>query len=156
MMSVTLNFKNGDWCSFNLFNWSWVLSLAFAFDWRPAGTAAPTFNEGGECDPDPNWDGRYCYSDYQEVTEPDARAIGEALHRALETLRKAKDGDPEARADLDRRLEVIKPSVAPEEEDDLSWMGEDEPAEPELLDGGDEARLREFADMALGGPFLIG
>ena len=45
-MSVTLNFKNGDWCSFNLFHWSWVLSLAFAFDWRPAGTAAPTFNEG--------------------------------------------------------------------------------------------------------------
>ena len=131
-MGVTLNFKNGDWCSFNLFHWSWVLSLAFAFDWRPAGTAAPTFNEGGECDPDPNWDGRYCYSDYQEVTEPDARAIGEALHRALETLRKAKDGDPEARADLTRRQES------------------------ELLDGVDEVRIRKFADMALSGPFLIG
>jgi hypothetical protein len=122
----------------------------------------------GECDPDPNWDGGYFSSDYQEVTEPDARAIGEALHRALETLRKAKDGDPKARADLDRRLEeaesLLKPRVAPEEEDDLSWLGEDKPAdmrkdkpaEPALLDGGDEARIRKFGDLARGSPFLIG
>ena len=105
-MGYDLTSESGDWCYFNVSMWYWVLALAFAFGWRPAGTAAPTINEGlEECDPDPNWDGtNYFTNSHQAVIELDARAIGEALHRALETTRKAKEGDLEARADLDQRL----------------------------------------------------
>ena len=57
-MGYDLTSESGDWCYFNVSMWYWVLALAFAFGWRPAGTAAPTINEGlEECDPDPNWDG---------------------------------------------------------------------------------------------------
>jgi hypothetical protein len=150
-MGYTLSSKSGPWCSFNHATWPWVLAIAFAFGWRPAGTAAPTFNEGGESDPDPHWDGGYFYNDYQEVIEPDARALGEALHRALETARKARDGDPDARADLDQRLAEAHRLLGAEAGDQFY-----EPVEPELFDPGVAAGIREFADMALKGPFLIG
>jgi hypothetical protein len=137
-----LNFKNGDWCSFKLGDWQWVLSLAFAFGWRPA---APD-----ERDP-------YFGDDFQEVTEPDARAIGKALHRALATLCKAKQGDPKARAKLDRRLKYANGLAKPPQDivDLLFEHGEEGPARPAPFDPEVEAGIREFADMASNGPFLI-
>jgi hypothetical protein len=143
-MGYDLTSESGDWCYFNVSMWYWVLALAFAFGWRPAGTAAPTINEGlEECDPDPNWDGtNYFTNSHQAVIELDARAIGEALHRALETTRKAKEGDLEARADLDQRLAEATALTRPSDAViarfapilDRFKAEEDEPTEPVLFD----------------------
>ena len=69
---------HGD-ASFNWQAWRYCLDIAVAFGWRPAGTIAPT-DYGGE------WNGTYCTNDLQEVTDDDARALGEALHRAVNAL----------------------------------------------------------------------
>jgi hypothetical protein len=157
-MGYDLSGKGGDWCHFNVPTWPWVLALAFVFGWRPAGTAAPTFNEGGECDPDPDWDGGYFSNDHQAVLEPDARAMGEALHGALETARRAKEGDLEARADLDQRLaEAAKLTRTSEAE--IAPFGAElgmGPTEPLLFDTRFADKIRKFADMAGKGPFSIG
>jgi hypothetical protein len=137
-----------------------VLVLAFAFGWRPAGTAAPTLYSD---DPDPNWDGTdYFTNSHQVVIEPDARALGEALHRAVETARKAKEGDLEARADLDQRLAETAGLTRPAEEViarfaplDPFKAEEDEPTEHALFDPSFADKIREFADMAVKGAFVI-
>jgi hypothetical protein len=151
--------SKSDGCHFSIGAWPWVLSLAFAFGWRPEGTEAPTIGEVlVECDPYSDWKGGYFSNDFQGVTEPDATAIGEALHRALETARKARDGDFEARADLGQRLAKAEGLLkSPQAEvDPLFEDGKDEPAEPALFDPGVETKIRAFADMALRGSFLIG
>jgi hypothetical protein len=66
------NFNNGFWGT--------QLDIAEIFDWQPAGTIAPPDRSSA-------WSGQYCGNDFQEVTDADARALGEALHRALAALR---------------------------------------------------------------------
>jgi hypothetical protein len=60
--------------------WDGLLELAVAFGWEPAGTTAPDYYEGP-------WRGTYCSNDGQRVSDKDARAISEALYRALTALK---------------------------------------------------------------------
>jgi hypothetical protein len=72
--------------SFNWHGWRHCLEIAEKFGWVPAGTEAPSWNEGGEilpADRDLEWSGSYCSNDYQSVTDADAKAIARALFRAL-------------------------------------------------------------------------
>ena len=71
--------------------WRWVLNLAIEYGWQPAGTEPPDYGWllAGTASPDGNdrsWDGGYCSNDFQKVTESDARALGEALLRAVAVL----------------------------------------------------------------------
>src|SRR5215510_12845204 len=80
--------------------WLSILSVATRYGWTPTGAKAPeeewALAEGwspadSEAPPEerlPDWDGRY-YPDYmQEITESDARALAEALERALPDIPK--------------------------------------------------------------------
>jgi hypothetical protein len=62
--------------------WDGCLELAVAFGWKPAGTTAPFYCHEGH-----PWSGTYSSSDGQGVSDKDARAISEALYRALTALK---------------------------------------------------------------------
>ena len=74
-MGVDLVGHGGE--SLNWRAWRSCLELARSFGWNPEGTKAPDRHEG-ECP------GYYCSNDYQLVTKTDARAIANALQRAVE------------------------------------------------------------------------
>src|SRR5262245_23808019 len=68
--------------------WRLVLNLAIEYGWQPTGTAPPDHGWllAGTAPTDSDrlsWDGGYCSNDLQKVTESDARALGEALLRAV-------------------------------------------------------------------------
>ena len=77
-MSVDL-LGHGDAC-FSFATWHGCLELALAFGWQPAGTIAPYGCKGP-------WDGTYSGNDGQGVSSEDARAMAEALYRAVTALK---------------------------------------------------------------------
>ena len=70
--------------SFSARAWRHVLTLGHWYGWDPVGTEPPKpefFNDwSGHPAP---WDGHYFPADGQRMTSADARALGEALERAL-------------------------------------------------------------------------
>jgi hypothetical protein len=111
---------------FNMSAWGWCLQRALEFGWEPEGTVAPT-HWSGECD------GKdYFCNEWQTVTDRDARALGEALVRAIATL--------------SARVDVQKTST---EELNTSLFVKEEPVDAEI------ACLRRLADYALKGGFVI-
>lgn len=61
--------------------WLAVLEMASSFGWEPAGTRPQDAF-------DDEWDAmNYWSNDYQEVSDADAKALGEALNRALMAMR---------------------------------------------------------------------
>ena len=83
------DFRNGQGHYFraNLGGWDHLMEAALAFEWKPAGTSPPEFDEGGPvpCDDtcEARWEGGYFGNDYQRVTEEDARELAAALRRAI-------------------------------------------------------------------------
>jgi hypothetical protein len=82
--------------SFNWHGWRYLLDVAMAFGWEPAGTAPPpaySFADGKIIDPawddasQGPWDGGYFTNDFQSVTDADADALAGALFRALDAVR---------------------------------------------------------------------
>jgi len=75
--------------------WLSILSVAILYGWTPAGTTAPEEEwalnggwspAGSEAPAEerlPDWDGRYYPGWLQEIIESDARALADALERAL-------------------------------------------------------------------------
>jgi hypothetical protein len=63
---------------FNHAGWRAVLELAIEYGWQPEGTAPPDDNSG-------TWSGDYFSNSFQQVTDSDARALGEALLRGIAT-----------------------------------------------------------------------
>lgn len=62
--------------SFNNGFWYTLLEIAEIFGWQPAGTVKPSDYDG-------RWNGSYFTNDFQEVTDADARALSDALQRAV-------------------------------------------------------------------------
>jgi hypothetical protein len=77
-MGMDLLSEHGDE-RFNARGWRWCLERAKEFGWSPEGTVAPIDFQG-------EWNGDYFTNDYQTVTDRDARALGEALLRAVAAL----------------------------------------------------------------------
>ena len=77
-MGMDLFGKHGDE-RFNIHGWRMCLERAIEFGWTPERTVAATDFPG-------EWQGGYCTNDYQEVTDRDARTLGEALLRAVAAL----------------------------------------------------------------------
>jgi len=74
--------------------WESSLELAFLYGWRPVGTEAPrtaawrrSAESGG-----PAWDHNYFTHESQHVTATDARALAEAVFRALRAVPDAASG----------------------------------------------------------------
>ena len=67
-------------------SWQFMLALAERYGWQPRGTEPPEEDatEGGLWHDD--WDGRYVPICGQSVTEQDARALADALERALRDI----------------------------------------------------------------------
>jgi hypothetical protein len=93
-MGFNLDGKHGGYFDMNRSNWEYCLKTAYRYGWEPLGTVAPDpafLKElyGPVCEgcqePDySEWAGGYFYNDWQIiVTDDDARAIAEALHRAI-------------------------------------------------------------------------
>jgi hypothetical protein len=149
-----------DGMHFTNFTWSRVLSVARAHGWVPAGTRAPSREwyarqwgcraEDLEEDPAAEpWSGIYDSSDFQEVTAEDARALGDAIERALQA---AGDASPLSVPDVSRPV------------------GRDQVLVRAMEDKGFEVRLmveehhgidmrqmlREFVVFCRGGGFRLG
>jgi hypothetical protein len=97
-MGMDLLGEHGDE-RFNAFGWRECLERAVEFGWTPDGTVAPIDFPG-------EWKGGYCSNDYQMVTGRDARALGEALLRAVAALKEIDFGVEQFAAELNclRRL----------------------------------------------------
>jgi hypothetical protein len=84
-MGMDLHGTHGDeWFSVDL--WHVCLQCARKFGWRPEGTTDPL------TDPDAEWGGIYFSNDGQQVSDRDARALGEALLRAVDALQAGDAG----------------------------------------------------------------
>ena len=142
-MGVDLFGKHGGEM-FNWHGWRACLERAIEFGWTPEGTLAPT-------DFSSEWQGGYYSNDYQVVTDSDARALGEAVLRAVAALSARAPDKVQVRKDW------------PEEEfgadlrallANYALKGAFLTEEEELAD---ELRcLRKFATYALKGGFTIG
>jgi hypothetical protein len=124
-MGIDLLGDHGDE-RFNAFGWRECMERAIEFGWIPEGSVAP-MNFIGE------WKGGYFTNDYQMVTNRDARALGEALLRAVAAL-SAREQD-----------EVQTCKERPDEEDEFAA----EHFTAELC------CLRRLANYALKGGFVI-
>jgi len=112
------------------------LSVAIVYDWNPAGTKAPeekwALSSGwspAESDAPaeeklPDWDGRYFPECLQEITEDDARALADALERALPDIPKedlpvgdSLYDDPEGEG---WRVDITPPAAKPNPLQELS------------------------------------
>lgn len=77
-MGVDLYNVHGDYYRFSSVAWTHVLALAEQYGWKPTGT-----RRGNPQVPEGDWDGNYTSNSGQLVTEADARALADALERAL-------------------------------------------------------------------------
>ncbi len=77
---MTLFHPDGGAIVLNPFLWRKALELARAHGWQPAGTLAPPIRWDGS---GIRWNGEYDPPAGQEVTRSDARALAEALSRAV-------------------------------------------------------------------------
>jgi hypothetical protein len=87
-MGFDLLSEYGD-TSFNDAGWASVLNLAIEYGWEPIGTAPPDDWPIVEPGDNMSWSGEYFSNSFQEVTESDARTLGEALIRAVAQERKS-------------------------------------------------------------------
>lgn len=124
-------------------NWSaWVslLDLARRYGWKPAGTVMNQDVVG--------WNGSYLSNNYQEVTDTDAKALGEALMRAVHDLANQRGVSV---ADIpefnrERQFEALL----------LKLRAGAEIVLPEEQDAPDLSHVMAFARYALKGGFRIG
>jgi|SRR5215217_1584142 hypothetical protein len=91
-MGVDISGKGGD-VHFNWQTWRALLTLAYDYGWKPAGTEPGRWvdPETGELDeqmsPNPDeWDGSYFTNGFQWVTDEDAAHIADALEQALDDI----------------------------------------------------------------------
>jgi hypothetical protein len=86
-MGYDLYNKHGDYFRANAESWRSLLNTAKKHGWKPAGTLAPEFNEGGDTSDfdKAKWAGGYFTNDFQRVSDDDARNIAAALRKAFET-----------------------------------------------------------------------
>ena len=83
-MTIDLYRSDDDFFQFEYFGiWQKLMNLAQIYNWTPAGTAAPP---EWEREANENWNGGYDTFNGEWVTDDDARALAEALDRALDDL----------------------------------------------------------------------
>lgn len=86
-MGYDLHNRQGDYFRANISGWDHLTEAALAFEWKPAGTLPPQFDEGGRVTCydtfEARWEGGYFSNDHQRVTEEDARELAAALRRAI-------------------------------------------------------------------------
>jgi len=112
---------------FSAISWCECLKRAIEFGWTPEGTVAPLDFPG-------QWDGDYCGNDFQQVTDRDARGLGEALLRAVAALSAREQS----------KIEVLKDCS----DDEVEWTAK-RPLVAEL------SCLRRLANYTLQGGFVI-
>lgn len=97
---ISLRGKEDNDIHFNWAGWTYVTRLAVQYGWNPAGTKQEPFEaqdittgEVTTIKPDPKWEGGYHSNDGQLVTDEDARAMAEALKKALPDEEKEVDNN---------------------------------------------------------------
>lgn len=132
-MGIDLLGKQGD-AKFSHAAWRECLDLAIAFGWRPETPVASLY-----------------YSDCQEVSDPDARALALTLRRAVSALRMGQSlSDEQAKAfdKLKEGFDKYPPS------EDVPFFEDRPPSSEELLDAVEQI-VRRVAEYALLGGFTI-
>ena len=147
-MGMDLLGTNGDE-RFSLSGWRMCLERAVEFGWNPEGTVAP---KELVCE----WNGGYHTNDFQLVTDRDARALGEALLRAIAALSaRAKVEKRRAQirivstAQLTDPVGIERADRARSAQADVDLFAPENPLDAEL------GCLRRLADCALKGGFVI-
>jgi hypothetical protein len=99
-MGYDLYNKRGDYFGANIAAWDHLTEAALAFDWKPAGTLPPQFDEGGPVTCydtfEARWEGGYFSNEFQRVSDEDARNLAVALRQAIAAAEGIK-GDETAR-----------------------------------------------------------
>lgn len=125
-MTIDLVSQAGETGSFTQHGWRMLLELATAHGWEPAGTE-PADISGMFSDDTPaavvarqsalfrlEWDGGYTDNAFQTVTASDARALADALQRALPYLPSHKSPRIQP-SDALPEIDVIVGDVTPHE-----------------------------------------
>jgi hypothetical protein len=111
--------------------WRLVLALGRHYGWRPEGTLPPDpdwFEDW--CGDDASWDGRYYPPEGQRMTARDARALADALDRAVMDL-PDHDALSLTSSDYAQRMGLLNAHLGP-----LSPL--------EAFSGSGKAMLRDF------------
>jgi hypothetical protein len=132
-MAMDLISESGEEFSWGYSDWIWVLWLARAYGWEPAGAVpmeqhsrrSPTRRVG------------YATNDGQRVQVADARRLADALDRVL--------GDPDRHETAKRLARQVNKEVG----------AEDAPIQPWKLDEDALGALQDFAEFCRAGAFII-
>ena len=87
-MGMLLVNKSGNEIYWNQISWARLLTLAEMYAWEPSGTTKPYDWDDSTTteNPLPAWDGSYDNNGWQFVEPEDARAMGDALEKALDDI----------------------------------------------------------------------
>jgi hypothetical protein len=133
-------------------NHAWILLLLLAerYGWQPAGTlpgdisalfdsGTPAVEIAAQCMAfEANWDGNYSTNGHQVVTAPDARALAEALNRALPYLPDHKSSRIRPHRYVPT-IELVDANITPHE----------------FFGGPNKQRVIDFLEFAREGAFRI-
>ncbi len=124
--------------------WGALMALAFRFGWKPAGTVDPIYADPGFT---PRvWDGNYCSSDGQQITESDAHSLGTALEQALVNDFRAPFPMDESREEAEHALIDASASVRAVE----AFLGLSAGKEPEIVEYVSSSDGRDFLGEIIG------
>ena len=161
-MGMDLANKSGDVISWSNIAWAKLLALAEMYSWEPVGTTEPCdWTEPCNWDdstiaenPLPAWDGSYSCNDHPFVELEDARAMADALEKALDDIpdhdgpdkmMTYRQGEKTGVLSIDLAISQLGLNIGPNYKLNLF----------EFFAGGDKDRLREFIQFCKQDGFFI-
>jgi len=147
-MGMLLANKSGNSIRWGHISWARLLSLAEMYGWEPSGTTEPH----GE--PLDDWVGGYNSNDGQYVAPEDAKAMGDALRKALDDIpdhdgpdkmMTYRQGEKTGVLSIDLAISQLGLNIGPNYKLNLF----------EFFAGGDKDRLREFIQFCKQDGFFI-
>jgi|AP82_1055514.scaffolds.fasta_scaffold65141_1 hypothetical protein len=161
-MGMDLANKLGNEISWSNIAWAKLLALAEMYGWEPVGTTEPCdWTEPCNWDdsitpenPLPAWDGSYVHNDHPFVEPEDARAMADALEKALDDIpdhdgpdkmMTYRQGEKTGVLSIDLAISQLGLNIGPNYKLNLF----------EFFAGGDKDRLREFIQFCKQDGFFI-
>ena len=155
-MGMLLVNKSGNEIYWNQISWARLLTLAEMYAWEPSGTTKPYYWDDSTTpeNPLPAWDGSYDNNGRQFVEPEDARAMADALEKALDDIpghdgpdkmMTYRQGEKTGVLSIDLAISQLGLNIGPNYKLNLF----------EFFAGGDKDRLREFIQFCKQDGFFI-
>ena len=155
-MGMDLANKLGNEISWSNIAWAKLLALAEMYGWEPGGTTESCNWDDSTIaeNPLPAWDGSYSCNDHPFVEPEDARAMADALEKALDDIpdhdgpdkmMTYRQGEKTGVLSIDLAISQLGLNIGPNYKLNLF----------EFFAGGDKDRLREFIQFCKQDGFFI-